>query len=91
MQHELHTYCTPKFLRTILEDDEIGSDPFVAAQDYYEDWRKTMTVQKSSEGRNVYIVCLWRNEYAGKDHCVKVFLAQVGGKWKIDNVEALHT
>jgi hypothetical protein len=89
IQHDLQTYCTPKFLNGILEDDEIDSDPFVDAQDYVEDWRETMTVQKASDSSNVYVVCLWTDNYSGKDHCVKVYLAQIDGKWKIDNVLAL--
>lgn len=91
MQHELQTYCTPKFLRTILEDDEIDCDPFIEAQDIVENWRQTMTVQKHNSDNDMYVICLWRDEYARKDHCVKVFLVQNEGNWKIDDVKVLNT
>lgn len=79
-------YCTPAFIKhikSLYSSGELDADPIVAAQDFDENWVKTMAV--TSIGKRMYKVC-YQNSYNSEQICMRVAVEREAGTWKIGDI-----
>lgn len=81
-------YITSQFLDK-LQKLNLDYDPFVNAQDYDEDWLKTLKVIRNKEINGVYEVYRFDN-YNKRYVCIKLRIIKENGQYKIDSIVSLE-
>lgn len=80
-------YVTEKFLYT-LKEAGLDYDPFVNAQDYDENWLKSLRVEEDASSANLYRVFLL-NGFTGETYCITLQIVKEKGEYKISNIPSL--
>lgn len=78
-------YCSKKFIEKIYEVDW-GQEFVICAQDYGDEWIKTMKIIKDKNLKEFYIVSFYDENVTPKKHIIKVKMVCENSQYKIDKV-----
>jgi len=80
-------YFTSEFL-TKWDDAELDYDPVVNAQDYDQNWIKTLEINPVAERNNTYRICYHYDAFDGeRTNCVILVLVEKNEKYLINDIE----
>ncbi|MQA18824.1 DUF3828 domain-containing protein [Rugamonas rivuli] len=92
---EISKYVSTPLIREIRQrmrsDEGLDEDYFIKAQDYLEDWERTVVADKALVDGGRALVVLQLGASSESRRKLSITLAREGGLWKIQSVQLLKT